>query len=212
LAELFKPDELVFWLKAQSLNYDHKFDQSILLIADSHPGFLTKLDLMEIYKWKLQARHFVSARRQLDEFEEKFLGEIEQKTGLAFLASSDIEALEHLRGLPQIKLKDSVAVASCLLMVLNPNLYTVIDRRANETLCNLKAVLSGFEKNEQLMNIQELLERYRPSTSFEARSRDWSLYLQICRKLASFSGLTLRELDRALYSAKGDFSALANPA
>jgi hypothetical protein len=201
-------EDLILWLKSQSINYKTEYDQAILSISDNHAGFLTKQDLSAIYKWKLQAHHFVAAKRQLDEYEENFHGEIEKKTGMAFLAPSDDEALECLRGIPQIKLKDSVAVASCLLMVLKPNLFTVIDRRANETLCNLKAIISLFNQSEQLARVEELLMVYAPLSTFEARSRDWSLYLQICRELAKFSGLTLRELDRALYSAKGDFSLL----
>jgi hypothetical protein len=203
------PQELRIWLKHLSNNYDSTSDISVLKIAKEHKGFLTENNLIEIFRWKLQPNHFVQAERQLKEYSSQNPKSIREKTQSALAAKSDTQALEALRGLPQMKTKDSVAVASCLLMVLDVEKYTVMDRRANETLVALAPVVAKLAiRSSQFGQLKQLLSKYTPPKGFLAVARDWENYMEICRELASVTDLTLRDLDRSLYTASGDISLL----
>jgi hypothetical protein len=199
------PKDLIVWLKHLANEYDSTSDSSVLKIAAGHKGFLTESNLIEIFKWKLQPNHFVQAEKQLKEYTFQNPKSIREKTKSALLAKSDVEALESLRGLPQMKTKESVAVASCLLMVLDVERYTVMDRRANETLVALFPVVKNLAtKNTQFNKLENLLSTYRPPEGYLALAKDWEKYMEICREIARISGLKLRELDRSLYTSSGD--------
>jgi hypothetical protein len=203
------PQDLKIWLKYLANEYDATSDNPVLRIANSHKGYLTQGHLIEIFRWKLQPNHFVQAERHLKEYASMNPKSIREKTRSALLAGSDIEALESLRGLPQMKTKSSVAVASCLLMVLDIEKYTVMDRRANETLVSLLPVIQKLvSKHSQFRYLEELLTTYSPPIVYLAVARDWEDYMKICRELARLTDLKLRELDRSLYTSSGDISLL----
>lgn len=203
------PHELRIWLTHLSNTYDSTSDISVLKIAKEHKGFLTEQNLIEIFRWKLQPNHFVQAERYLKGYSSQNPNSIREKTKSALVAKSDNQALEALRGLPQMRTKDSVAVASCLLMVLEVEKYTVMDRRANETLVALAPVVEKLAgRSSEFAHLQKLLANYTPPKGFLAVARDWDRYMEICRELSSLSDLTLRELDRSLYTASGDISLL----
>jgi hypothetical protein len=185
--------------------YNPEDDSKILKIAANHKGYLTAKDLHIIFEWKLQPNHFISASRQLVEYDAIFKGEIKRRTSLIASAESDHHALSILRGLPQMKTGPSVAVASCVLMVLDMNRFTVMDRRANETLVALKeTVTKQGTASSELRELRKLLSSFEPPADCIARSQDWPTYMAICRELSQATGLALREIDRALYSASGN--------
>jgi hypothetical protein len=197
-------NELTVALVASASAYNPEDDSKILKIANENKGYLTVKDLRVIFKWKLQPNHFISAERQLVEFDDSHKGEIKRRTSLIASAESDHHALSILRGLPQMKTAPSVAVASCLLMVLDMNRFTVMDRRANETLVELKrAILGERSIARELRELRKLLLSFDPPANYLARSQDWPKYMAICRELSNTTRLTLREIDRALYSASG---------
>jgi hypothetical protein len=203
------PQDLKIWLRFLANEYNSTSDDPVLKIAKEHKGFLTQGNLIEIFKWKLQPNHFVQAEKRLKEYSSLNPKSIREKTANALLAKSDTQALESLRGLPQMKTKGTVAVASCLLMVLDMDKYTVMDRRANETLVALIPVVEKLAtRHSQFSDLQQLLLSYTPPKGFLAVSRDWEKYMKICRELARLSGLKLRELDRSLYTSSGDISLL----
>jgi hypothetical protein len=207
LAEL--KTDLTDWLRHFESKYEVESDDVVMSIANNKKGYLTPGEVEMVFRWKLQPNHFPRARHDLEIFESLHSGEVVRKTGLAFEAASDREALEALRGLPQVKMKSSVAVASCILMVLNVQSYTVIDRRANETLVGLKNYLIKNNSNaSEMRSLKQFFSDFNPPENFEAKSKDWEAYMKICRELSELSGMTLRSLDRALYSAKGDLSLL----
>lgn len=184
--------------------YNPEDDSKVLEIANRHAGYLKVTDLQTIFKWKLQPNHFVGAEQSLFDFDSLNKGEIKRKTKLVSSAKTDQEALLILRGLPQMKTKESVAVASCLLMVLDIDRFTVMDRRANETLVALRETFkSANSVQSNLYELRDLLTSYCPPDNFIARSQDWSQYMAICRELSKQTQLTLRNIDRALYSASG---------
>jgi len=204
-------EELTQWVRYWSGLYKVLEDKEVLAIADSHPGFLTTSDLHVIFDWKLTARDYTRAAKILDGFNPAV---IEEKTKAALLAKEDdVEALESLRGLPQMMGNAPCAVASCLLMVLDQNRWTVIDVRANASLMKIKEhVATMVEPENELHKFFALLLDYKPRFSFNkdgskrypAVTRDWPLYVAICRRLAEATGQTLRTIDRALFQSKGD--------
>ena len=115
------------------------------------------------------------------------------------------EALRCLRGLPQMKTAGTVAVASAVLMVLDPDRWSVMDRMANKSLVALRNALSVSEEiSHELGNLAYLISGFSPPVDYLARSEDWPRYMAICREIAQLTGVSLREVDRALYKARGD--------
>ena len=96
--------------------------------------------------------------------------EIADALDLAIRAKSDRSAVAILVGLSGI----SVPIASAILTVLMPNRFTVIDFRALESL--------GVRRTVTDRSIGFYLK-----------------YLNFCRSLAAERGVSLRELDRALW-------------
>jgi hypothetical protein len=87
------------------------------------------------------------------------------------------------------------ALASAMLMAHDPQRFTVLDVRAYRSLLMLAqtGVLTGNG-----VDSTRLLERAR----FTAAGT-WLAYLDACRTLAATVGCSLRDLDRALFAAKG---------
>ena len=124
------PADLRDWLLDWANQYPVDEDDSVMIFARSGLQKLDADDLRVILRWKIQANHFATANRALENLERTDSRTIESSTAAAFAAEGDAEALQALRGLPQAKTPSSVAVASCLLMCLNPDRWTVMDRRA----------------------------------------------------------------------------------
>ena len=206
---MINAQDLWLYLRHHESEYSASHDEGILRITISKRGFLTVEEVSEIFKWKLQNHHAVSAVNKLVLFELESPGYLEKKTSAAYNAKSDLEALEQLRGLPQMKGKSRVAVASALLMCLDIDKYTVMDRRANESLVMLKPVIKELSfQNKDFEILNELLAQLNPPKGYMAVAADFGIYMSICRELSRLANMNLRNLDRALYSAKGNLSLL----
>jgi hypothetical protein len=79
------------------------------------------------------------------------------------------------------------AMGSVILAACRPDRFTVADSRALKTLRGLGRMQDG-------------------PADFQAR--DWLPYLNACRSLATLCGLSLREVDRALWVAANELSLL----
>lgn len=203
------PSDLRVWLDGWATKYPVVTDDQVMVIANSGAGSLGASDLRKIFQWKLQANHFVTADDSLIRFEKSNPGKIESRTMAALAAEGDAEALAALRGLPQMKTSGTVAVASCLLMCLDPERWTVIDRRAINSIALLKDIFRTLPGvHGALFKLMALLEKFDPPTDetgrFLARAIDWPLYMDICREIQRLTGLTLRDIDRGLYEANGN--------
>jgi hypothetical protein len=93
----------------------------------------------------------------------------------------DDNALATVRGIYRF----GPAMGSVVLAACRPDRFTVADSRALQALRGLDRMPAG-------------------PRSF--RQRDWVPYLNTCRSLASLCGLSLRDLDRALWVAAEDSS------
>jgi hypothetical protein len=96
----------------------------------------------------------------------------------ALTATDDATALARVESLDGVKAR----TGSALLAVFRPERYTVMDRRAWLTL----------EAFGYLSDLQH--------TSWTLA---WPGYMNVCRRVASRTRVSLRELDRALWSADG---------
>ena len=202
-------DDLSKYLRHYESEYEVQYDAPILEIIKRNRGFLTPEDVSQIFTWKLQKHHSVAARKRLDEYVDKFPGLLEEKTALALSAETDLGAIEQLRGIPQMKGNSRVAVASCLLMCLDSTRFTVMDRRANESLVMLKpAILEISRSNNSFDLVQRNISKLNPPEGYYALAADFPEYLATCRELSLQTNLSLRSLDRALYSAKGNIALL----
>ena len=198
--------ELQCWVDHWSAQYPISSDTPIDIIATSHNGSLNLQNLIEIFNWKLEARFRANAIAAIQAHDRNNPGDIRGRTSRARVAKTDFEAVEHLRGLPQMATPPSIAVASCLLMVLDQSRWTVMDRMANTSLVALKKVLSPLETRKgELRSLFCALSSFSPSPpDFLARDLDWGIYLQACREIARLSGRDLRTIDRALFESRGD--------
>jgi hypothetical protein len=96
--------------------------------------------------------------------------EISDALGLAVSAKTPRAAMATLRGLRGV----DVPVASAILTTINPERYTVIDRRALATL--------GVRRSTPTID-------------------DYLIYLEFCTAKAAEFSVSLRDLDRALWQA-----------
>ena len=174
-------------------------------LTQSVSGSLNADNLRQIFEWKLQANHRARALTSLAQYELVNPGEVQSKTAEALVADDDAGALLALRGLPQAKSTHSVAVASCLLMCLDPQRWSVIDRRALTSIMFLKSTL--FTDGGPLNDLRKFMSSFEPPIDkegrFVAHSKDWPIYMRICREIREVTGLTLREIDRGLYESNG---------
>jgi hypothetical protein len=93
-------------------------------------------------------------------------------------AKGDAAALARVETLNGVKAR----TGSALLAIFRPDRYTVMDWRARQTL-------------ESFGYLEELRRA--------SWTNVWPGYMSLCRDIASRTGVTLRDLDRALWSAQG---------
>jgi hypothetical protein len=114
-------------------------------------------------------------------FEGNDRAEVVRRVHQALETSDEAIALATLIRLRGVKAR----VASAILAVFRPERYTVMDWRAWETL----------RQHGLLSNLEEM--------SWEGR---WPGYLVVCRKIKQQNGVSFRDLDRALWAARGSTS------
>ena len=152
--------------------YDIKHDAGVLSPAFREPilerKYLAKWELLDIVRWKTD--------RRIDLAEENSAIEVKRITRQAFGAARRgriNEAVKVLCGLRGVQ----VRMASAILMVWNPERYTVMDEYACKALRDLDV---GYMR-----------------TSYTAGT--YATYLDACTKLAKKHDVDLRTLDRYLW-------------
>ena len=198
--------DLQCWIDYWSAKYPIASDIAINNIAATHFGSLSLNDLIVIFNWKLEARFQEKAIKQITGYDAINPGDIQRRTGQALAAETDFQAVELLRGLPQMATLPSIAVASSILMVLDQSRWTVMDRMANTSLMALKTALSPLETSAgALRGLYCALHNFNPQApEFWARDLDWGVYLQVCREIVRLTSRELRTIDRALFESRGN--------
>jgi hypothetical protein len=199
--------QLTQWLTEWSLLYPFGGDGLIRPVVRPRGGCLTPGELKIVMEWKIGDRFKQAAFDQIDAYEAANAGEISGKTALAMVATTDAQALQELRGLPQMKTRFVAAVGSAILMCLDPERWTVMDVNANAALVCLRDTLrsQAGNPNSPLHDLAVELSTFTPrrtTNGYEARTVDWPTYMSICRTIARTTMLSLRTVDRALQQAR----------
>lgn len=118
------------------------------------------------------------SHRALPDFGENDRG-VDETIEKALDAQELSEAVDALRGLHGVQ----VPMASAFLMFMDPNKYTVIDERAWKAFRDLGYVTADYDNQSTYKYV---------------------LYLGICKALALEHGVSLRNLDRALWVLGGE--------
>ncbi len=180
------PSPLSDWVLAWSGRYDRSYDAPIERLAGTSELGLE--ETKEVYRWKLRRLWPERASRLVESWVDE---DVRRLTSRAAQCNDEMAACRLLQMLPGA----GPAVASALLMAMNPRRYTVMDKRSLKSLHAL-----GFWPDEY---------GRVASTWF------YPEYLSVCRKLCAQLGdpvpagfRTLRTLDRALFKARGRWPML----
>jgi len=152
------------------------YDLDRYLFRQVHPRFrdehtMEPFDFFAIVVWKSN-RTKTKVKKGLDDAG-KSVQELMREVAQAETPGAMVEVLLQVGGI-------GLAVASAILAVCDPKTFTVLDYRAWETL--------------QGASLEGLPEHY-PVTSDEYLD-----YCRVCRRLAEQVGMSLRDLDRALWA------------
>jgi hypothetical protein len=141
-------------------------------------GYYTRSELERVNRWKLPTqRNRKGIARNSD-------SEIEMVTKEALAAPEHFQLYILVGWLYGV----SDAVASAFLMVSLPDNHTVIDFRAARAL-------EALQDNAQL----PMRLPWRPQAPDSGWSPPYLPYLDVCQRLAKHLGVSLRDLDRALW-------------
>ncbi|HEY6568254.1 MAG TPA: hypothetical protein VI341_12125 [Actinomycetota bacterium] len=158
------------WIAAWADQYDDAFDDDRIgaIVGKVDP---TYRDIEQVYRWK--------SARAIGHFQKNAKPLVTRRVRSALAEPDEAVALATLVELHGVKAR----MASAILAVFRPERYTVMDRRAWESLT----------RHGLLPDVQSL--------SWQAA---WPTYLAECRRIAGTHRVTLRELDRALWAAQGE--------
>ncbi len=168
--------ELQHWVDKWSAQYPAGYDAVLEPLA-SREGF-TPGDLEVIYWWKYRG---LWPQRKIDQMRNFPDGKVASLSRRAFACPDELGALRILMLIPGAQ----AAGASAILMAHNPEVYTVMDVRA---INSLTWPLKLWSKEDQ---------------GTKASSLEWPDYLDRCRAIASRTSRSLRTVDRALYASNG---------
>ena len=141
-------------------------------------GHYTRSELESVNRWKLPTQ------RNRQDIARNSDAEIEMVTQEALAAAEHIQLHILVGWLHGV----SDAVASALLMAPLPDQHTVIDFRAARAL-------EALQDNGQLA----LRLPWRPQEPESGWSPPYLPYLDVCKRVAKHLGVSLRDLDRALW-------------
>jgi hypothetical protein len=133
-------------------------------------GFLKKHELLLICNWK--------SPRTIQKIKANPASKIERLTFLAFQSTDELFIIEKLVKLEGV----SIAMASAILMFMNPRKYPVIEIRVWEVLLELKLV-EGSSSGKNL------------------NKSNWLVYLEIIRQTAKEKKTTSRKIEKAIFLA-----------
>lgn len=199
--------DLTRWLTEWSLDYSFVWDDKLKDVVGMPSFNLDALDA--ILGWKLQANHHAAAMKQLKTYEAAHPGALVAATAAAISQKgNDVAALQKLSGISQLQ---GPAVGPVILMVGDPNHWTVTDINANRAIVHLRDHFAtlALPPAHDLHPLSLLLQQYNPANKnagttkkpeYPAQIQDWPAYLGVCRALRDLTWLSLRTIDRALFS------------
>lgn len=176
---------LAAWVGAWADAYDSSADSVLDPYADK-TSLITE-DLVTISSWKLRRLWPAQAIRRLRQNDPEVVAAL---TARAIGNPDDVAALAVLTFIHGLAPRS----ASAVLMAANPARFTVMDIRSWNSL---KA-------------LDEAGHVTLPSREYAPGAKGWSQYwpdhLDACRTISSSTSHSLREVDRALFSANGDLA------
>lgn len=159
-------------------------------------GYLTAEEFFAIIIWKSNR-----SKTKLKFLEEgtSISEKIKRLTEKIHNETNDLEKIKILQN-KKIVRGIGIPVASAILSVCYPNYFTITDYRA----------VASLQKLSKKKEIQKTVPTNTPSSA-----KSYINYVKICQEIAQEKGLTLRELDKALwgmdfYEGEGGLKLLAN--
>ena len=202
--------QLTRWITEWSLNYNFGHDDQLKNVVRKRSFEIN--DAITILRWKLQEDQVPDAKRALEGFDARYPGRIAAATQAAIAAPDDTTALGQLAGIPWLQ---GPSVGTVVLMVGDPDRWTVSDVNANRTLVELREHLAhqAGQPNLELHEIAKTLANYLPTDAsegapgtkprYEASWKDWPNYMAAIREIQHATWLSLRTIDRAFYQCRG---------
>ena len=173
---------LAGWIDYWAAKYDGAYDAVLEPLA-GRPEFGPD-EVATVYRWKYRK---LWPQRKIDRMRALPDSKVRLYTRRAFENRDQLAALLILTLIPGA----DAAGASAILTAQDPERYTVMDRRALQSLT--------------------ALHRWQPDDQGRrASASSWLEYLEACRGLQTETGRPLRTIDRALWAANGDADAIAH--
>ena len=169
-------DDLALWVGEWAQRYSAKYDEVLAHLHET--TVLDRSSVFTVIDWKFNAdprRRANAYRRMAEESEDQAILDITAAARACLDDGAAMRVICLLRGVGQ-------ALGSALLMTMDPQRWTVLDRRAVSSI--------------RVIGYNDV-----PSDSQDRRT--WLPYLQACRDVHQRTGESLRNVDRALYTAKG---------
>jgi hypothetical protein len=145
---------------------------------------LRRRDLLGLVLWKFGAQEQRMARACQGVTGPADLGHAKRSIRKALSSDSPTAALDHLCGETGGISNWDAVMASVVLGVCRPERYVVADERCLRTLA--------------------ALQLHEPIDQNAFTRHDWVPYLRLCRRLGNVSGLSMRDVARALWAAADD--------
>jgi hypothetical protein len=176
------------WISRWAAAYDHPHDIQLQPLAGK--AVLDIKDRALLARWKFQSFP-ARLRRTLDLLAGNDQDQADEFSRRAVACNDDLGAWLIAQRISGV----GPALASAMLMAHDPERFTVLDVRAYRSIVLLAqtGLLPSYG-----IDPTRLTERARFSAA-----ETWLAYLHACRALARAVGCSLRDLDRALFAAKG---------
>lgn len=174
------------WIEKRANRYDetHREEQTVetrLLESIKNirsPKYLTKDILIEIAQWKTGSGRITKNKLKAEK-DDEYIEAVTKKSLDAYEEHNERLVLGILTLLPGVK----VRMASAILYFCFPKNYTTMDWRAWESLKSFGKIDGDIKNND----------------NFEG----WKKYNGVCSQISEQYGVSLRDLDKALWEYKG---------
>ena len=162
---IFPPSEIRLYASLYPIHEDQDIENLVPKVRRN--GYLTADDLLALDKWKLDTGR---NQHNIKKNEKQQVGIVEDMTGLAFSAKTELGRLRCLFALKGVKLP----VGSAILHWFHEDDYPIWDFRARESV--------QYDDN-----------------LYDHWFKGWIAYVNFCKKTAKDNGVCMRTLDRALW-------------
>ena len=162
---IFPPSKIRHYASDYPVHKDKDIENLVPKVRGN--GYLTAGDLLELDEWKLPTGR---NQHNIKKNEQQQVGIVEDMTGLAFSAKTELGRLRCLFALKGVKLP----VGSAILHWFHEDDYPIWDFRARESV--------QYDDN-----------------LYDHWFKGWIAYVNFCKKTAKDNGVCMRTLDRALW-------------